>query len=79
MRPPPTGIQFDTGEQPSVEWVEWMRQELFPTVSCDNGYGITADRPVNGIKIGSRFFDTTIGKPIWYNGTGWIDAVGNSV
>ena len=25
---------------------------------------------------GAIFFDETLGKPIWYNGTNWIDATG---
>lgn len=40
--------------------------------------GATADRPGNPIK-GEMFFDTDLGKPIWYNGTGWVDATGGSV
>lgn len=28
---------------------------------------------------GQRFFDTTLGKPIWFNGTNWIDATGTIV
>jgi len=30
-------------------------------------------------QIGQRFFDTTLGKPIWFNGTDWIDATGTPV
>jgi hypothetical protein len=30
-------------------------------------------------QIGQRFFDTTLGKPIWFNGTDWIDATGTIV
>jgi hypothetical protein len=45
--------------------------------------GITADRPVNTeripLAIGQYYFDTTIGRPIWYNGTNWINAAGTVV
>lgn len=37
--------------------------------------GTTADRPVCGV-VGFEYFDTTIGKPIWWNGTVWVDALG---
>ncbi|WP_175502224.1 hypothetical protein [Cytobacillus oceanisediminis] len=41
--------------------------------------GTTANRPsVN--EVGFQYFDTTLGKPIWYKGSGvWVDAVGTSV
>ena len=37
----------------------------------------TADR--NNEYRGVMMFDTTLGKPIWYNGTNWVDASGNIV
>ena len=45
-------------------------------VPC-NLKGGTSNRP-NGV-TGMMFFDTTIGKPIWYNGTKWVDANGADV
>jgi hypothetical protein len=44
--------------------------------------GITANRPVTNVQIGQFYFDTSLGangKPIWYNGTIWIDASGTAV
>ena len=41
--------------------------------------GITADRPTERLQIGQYYFDTTIGRPIWYNGTNWINAAGTVV
>lgn len=40
--------------------------------------GTTSNRPT-GIEVGSCYFDSTIGKPIWWNGSKWIDAVGADV
>lgn len=45
-------------------------------VPC-NLKGGTSNRP-EGV-AGMMFFDTTIGKPIWYNGTTWVDANGEAV
>lgn len=44
-------------------------------------YGTTAQRPTVIILPGTRFFDTTLNKPIWRNGanTGWVDATGATV
>lgn len=38
----------------------------------------TANRPVN-ITIGYNTFDTTLGYPIWYNGSNWVNASGSIV
>ena len=34
--------------------------------------GATVDRPTKFLFTGKTFFDTTLGKPIWYNGTIWV-------
>lgn len=43
--------------------------------------GITGSRPAGlaAGDVGRTFFDVTIGLPIWWNGSGWIDAAGNPV
>jgi hypothetical protein len=40
--------------------------------------GTTVNRP-SSPNTGERYFDTDIGKPIWYNGSNWVDAQGNIV
>lgn len=37
--------------------------------------GLSAERPT-GMKIGYMFYDTTLSKPVWWNGTNWKDAAG---
>ena len=50
------------------------------TVNASIKYkGTTAERPDNGILPGFIYFDTTLGKPIWWNGKNWVDALGNSI
>jgi hypothetical protein len=39
--------------------------------------GTTADRPVTPPQT-TMYFDTTLGKPVWYYGTGWVDATGSA-
>lgn len=41
--------------------------------------GVTADRPTTGLYLGRQYFDTTLGYPIWYDGTNWVDATGSTV
>jgi hypothetical protein len=40
--------------------------------------GNTGARPT-GKPAGFQYFDTTLNKPIWYNGTVWVDATGTTV
>lgn len=41
--------------------------------------GTTANRPTTQLQIGQFYFDTTLGFPIWWNGTDWVDATGTVV
>ena len=41
--------------------------------------GTTANRPTERLQIGQYYFDTTLGIPIWYDGTNWVDATGATV
>ena len=43
--------------------------------------GASTDRPTEDLTNGQFFFDTTLGKPIWYEvATGlWVDATGTPV
>jgi small nuclear ribonucleoprotein (snRNP)-like protein len=45
--------------------------------SSDLGYGNTASRPTTNY-VGRRYFDTTLGKPVWWNGSAWKDATGTT-
>lgn len=38
--------------------------------------GTTTERPTKNLYIGRTYFDTTLAKPIWYNGTIWVLATG---
>lgn len=40
--------------------------------------GTTSQRPTN-VKIGSTYFDSSLNKPIWWNGTNWVDSSGEVV
>lgn len=40
--------------------------------------GTTTQRPTTNLIVGMQYFDTTLGQPIWWNGTVWVDALGNT-
>lgn len=39
--------------------------------------GTTANRPSNP-GTGQPYFDTDLGQPVWYDGSGWVDSTGAS-
>lgn len=41
--------------------------------------GETSARPSGNIKVGQAFFDTTLGLPIFWNGTNWLNGQGTVV
>ena len=41
--------------------------------------GISSNRPSSNLKVGLMYFDTTLGKPIYWNGTAWVDGNGETV
>lgn len=52
----------------------------FWQLMSDRGFGYShgASRPTADLTIGQMFFDTSLGKPIWYKGDNvWVDATGS--
>lgn len=43
-----------------------------------NMNGATASRPTGSI-LGQQYFDTSVGKPIYWSGSTWVDATGGAV
>lgn len=70
-------LDFDGG---SIDKGTYTITLASDTVIIDtiHSIGTTANRPTL-VSSGFAYFDTTLGKAIWYNGTGWIDALGNPV
>lgn len=38
--------------------------------------GISSQRPTLSLTVGQMYFDITLKKPIWYDGTAWVDSTG---
>ena len=53
--------------------------DAFLTAISTPQNGATADRPTQNLQVGQFYFDTTLGIPIWYNGTVWKNASGTTV
>jgi hypothetical protein len=48
-------------------------------LSFEGWEGDTASRPSLNEANGQSYFDTDLNKPIWWNGTDWVDALGSNV
>jgi len=81
---PPTRSPVDEtdaegrGLRVTREWSSWFTA-VFNVVFAVTQSGTTAQRPTALLWVGRPYFDTTLGKPIWYdaNGsTGWCLATG---
>ena len=54
----------------SGNWTEWYELGVMK--------GNSASRPAN-VKAGAMYWDTSLGKPIWFNGSTWVDSSGEEV
>lgn len=62
----------------SRPWVSWA-STVSALLTALASSGTTAQRPTEFLFTGRTFFDTSLGKPVWYSGSGWVDATGASV
>lgn len=69
----PTNQRISTTEEVDPVWSRWFTRLviLFNTLQAT---GTTAQRPNPAPFVGFRFFDTTLGYPVWWNGSSWIMA-----
>lgn len=59
-------------------WLAWFNSVYITCFSTQES-GVTANRPTTNLWIGRRYFDTSLGKPVYLKSTGpnvWVDGVG---
>ena len=58
-----------------------IRDMFGRVVNANNNpdFGTTAERPAAQLTVGQFYFDTTLGKPIWWKGAVWVDGAGTTV
>jgi len=79
--PLPTAT-YDQGQQDQFQYalrLYFGQLDAYNSSTSIPAAGITAARPVQQLQVGQFYFDTTLGYPIWYNGTDWVDATGTVV
>jgi hypothetical protein len=66
-------VYFNTLDAANVQ-----TQQAINTLSTPSA-GTTALRPTTDLQVGQFYFDTSLGIPIWWNGTNWVNATGTVV
>ena len=73
--PPTVAPVTDATSRLMPSWAKWV-SDVYDVCFSITQSGTTAQRPTKMLWIGRRYFDTTLGYPIWYDGTNWVDATG---
>jgi len=79
MNAPPNQMPVqDKNGQIENNWQIYF-SDVYRAITATQSSGTTAKRPNKGLFIGRQFFDTSLGIPIYYNGTDWVNSVGATV
>jgi hypothetical protein len=75
-------IEGGTGVSDGVYICAKLADDTYVWKSIGHDANTTANRPTTNLYIGRRYFDTSLGKPIWLKQTSpavWVDATGATV
>lgn len=71
-------------EKPPAPWHNWLFHRIYQSfleiaqAAVWRRGGPTAQRPTNP-RLYEQYFDTDLGRPIWWDGNKWVDASGQAV
>jgi len=69
-------------DTPSLQAFAITVHRMYHSIAAVFNYpdnGITSQRPTLNTTVGQVYFDRTLGVPIWWNGTAWVNASGVAV
>lgn len=72
--PPNTNVDDTIGQG----WAQFFNA-VYNILFAITQSGTTANRPLKFLWIGRPYFDRSLGIPIWYSGTVWVNASGGIV
>lgn len=80
-QPPNSSVDQIAEENILVVNTEWRNYfgAVTNILTAVTGSGTTANRPTKLLWVGRGYFDTSLGIPIFYNGTVWINSAGTPV
>jgi len=61
-----------------ADWNRRARDVVNGIARALQAAGPSGERPARNLYVGQSWFDTTLGRPIWWNGSGWIKADGSA-
>lgn len=62
----------------TMAWLQWFNR-IHTIASSLQQSGTTADRPAKLLWNGRRYFDESLGIPVWYFNGNWVNASGATV
>ena len=75
-RYPSLDLASDNSNLRAVVAIIWDAFRRVAAVVNNPDFGVTASRPTQELVVGQPYFDATLGIPIWWNGTDWVDSTG---
>lgn len=72
-----SALRVDKGgfAQWPAPWANWFTKAQ-AILFASSQSGTTALRPTTALYVGRPYFDTTLGYPIWWDGSQFVDATG---
>lgn len=70
-QPPLSSTVTDSSSKAMPAWGQWFGrvQAILGAVTAS---GPTEGRPTTGLYVGQSYFDTTVGKPVFWDGASWV-------
>jgi hypothetical protein len=83
INPPPNQQEIQQFNKDRNRWFiasAWtiFFTQVFNLLTAITASGTTAQRPTKLLWVGRPYFDTTLGYPIWYDGSGWVKSDGTA-
>lgn len=69
--PVPLSAVDENGNKVNQGWAQFF-SSAYNILFAVSQSGTTVNRPIKFLWVGRPYFDTTLGRPIWYNGTIWV-------
>jgi hypothetical protein len=72
----PARPNFDGSGSALPLFVDTSGSGISTAITVGQEKGTTAGRPTAGLMTGQQYYDATLKRPVWYNGSAWVDPQG---
>lgn len=70
-QPPFLSTMVNSASKVMPAWVQWFGR-VQAILGALTASGPTEGRPTTGLYVGQSYFDTTVGKPVFWDGESWV-------